>query len=518
MFEQKILFISDNQKQESAFRAVFSLIPEWCSPRYALDVVSYDVCTRIGSPRCACIIVGDYPKEICTSFLKAYAQRFPVLIVLAEFDSLLSNQLYALGVQEVFEQGRFDSIQLHRAISAAMQRKVYSEHRIKAASLAQLSQQVKSVFMGLMSHELRTPLNGITLAAELLEMSILDQDQQELLQTINLSAMHLTKIITEVLDFSLLENRETRVLHEEFSLKDKLHMLKDRFRSVCVQKEQNITVALDTDMSDCFVGDAQKLEHILAILLSNAIRHTASGGEVSIEVRMVQSQDPECLLQFSVIDTGEGIDMIRQEQIFHLFSYKPDRSIGQESTGLGLGLPVAYRLVSLLGGNIWVDSAPGEGSCFNFTCPLRITEHMNHDCHHQPSVIDSSLTGKQILLVENSLAHQRIASNFMRRWGCTVLVASDKKSLTKALERASFDAVIVSMTSPEQKDIGNLDVLKVCEEIVLTPQKPVYIATSSAITEHELVRYQAVGFHDCLGKPYRGEELFQTLKHHLCSN
>lgn len=518
MFVKKILFITDSQKQESAFRAVFSLIPEWCTPRYSLDVVTHDVFTRIVSPACSCIILGEYPKEICTAFLEEYGQRFPVLLLLPELDSPHIQQLYALGVQDVLEEGRFDSIQLHRAIGAAMQRKVYSEYRVQAASLAQLSDQVKSIFMGLMSHELRTPLNGITLAAELLEMSTLDQEQQELLRTITVSAMHLAKMIAEVLDFNLLDNGNSKILHERFSVTERLRIVEERFRSLSAQKQQTLTVALDADMPDCFVGDPKKLEHILVNLLSNAIRHTATGGEVSLEVRMLQSHEQECLLQFSVLDTGEGIDTIRQEQIFHLFSYQPDRSLGQESTGLGLGLPVAYRLVSLLGGNIWVDSAPGEGSCFHFTCPLRMIEHRNNGYHQSASLSDSSLTGKQILLVEHSLAHQRIALNLLRRWGCTVRVASDHQSLTRALERASFDAVIVSMTSPEKKDISNLDVLKVCEEIVLTPQKPVYIATSSAITEHELIRYQAVGFHDCLGKPYRGEELFQTLKRHLCSH
>ena len=229
------------------------------------------------------------------------------------------------------------------------------------ASLAQ-----KDIFFANMSHEIRTPVNGIVGFTQLLKETELSREQDELVNTIHASSMHLLGLVNDILDFSKINAH--KMLLEELAF-DLFHQVEDTVETYAVAaQEKDIVLGLyiDPSITPMLIGDPGKLSQILINLVSNAVKFTDAFGTVDVAIEKLDESPRTATLRFSVHDSGIGISPEGQSNIFSAFA-QADSSISRKFGGTGLGLAISSELVKLMGGQLGLKSVAGEGSEFYFT-------------------------------------------------------------------------------------------------------------------------------------------------------
>ncbi len=238
----------------------------------------------------------------------------------------------------------------------------------QARDLAESSNQAKSAFLANMSHEIRTPINAVLGFSYLLDQRLLEPASRTLVGKIRSAAQVLLDLINDILDVSKIEAGGVELETAPFRLSVLLETLAEIMTAAVGEKPLELILAPPGDCIEGLIGDSRRLQQVLINLLGNAIKFTERG-EVELSIICGAQNATHVNVQFSVRDTGIGIALERQREIFNPFS-QADSSISRRFGGTGLGLTISQRLVRLMGGQLLVESAPGEGSVFQFTLPL----------------------------------------------------------------------------------------------------------------------------------------------------
>jgi len=272
--------------------------------------------------------------------------------------------------QRALERAR---AQLEQARQLELEKLAAAQAR-QAKEIADSANRAKTEFLATMSHEIRTPLNGVIGSAELMLETPLNAQQREYMTTVRTSAEALLAIVNDILDFSKIEEGKVLLDHTMFELRQPVVDVLKIASAKIGEKKLELVLDFSPDVPSRVHGDPSRLRQVLLNLVSNAVKFTAQG---HVLVRVTREIDPAIAprvwVRFNVIDTGMGIPAETRVRLFEKFT-QADASTTRRFGGTGLGLAISKRLVELMGGQIGVESKPGQGSLFWFTLPMQVDD------------------------------------------------------------------------------------------------------------------------------------------------
>jgi signal transduction histidine kinase/CheY-like chemotaxis protein len=380
-----------------------------------------------------------------------------------------------------------------------------------AKEAAEAANRAKSTFLANMSHELRTPMNGIMGMTSLALRRAADPKLRDQLGKVELASQHLLSVINDILDISKIEAERMTLEQIDFRLGDCVANLENLIGPKASEKGLRLQVDLPPELASLpLQGDPLRLGQILINLAGNAVKFTAAG-TISLQIRCVAEQAGRVVMRFEVRDTGIGIPAAEQQRLFNAFE-QADSSMTRKYGGSGLGLAISKRLVSLMGGEIGVDSQPGSGSCFWFTACF---QKVAHAVSPAPTFAGQSAearlrqehSGARLLLAEDEPINREVALSLLEETGLEVDLAEDGEQALRMARDRQYDLILMDMQMPH---LNGVAATRAIRKLPGYQDVPILAMTANAYDEDRQTCFDA-GMNDHISKPVDPEVMYETL-------
>lgn len=379
------------------------------------------------------------------------------------------------------------------------ERKEFEKQLEEARENAEQSLETRKLFLANISHEIRTPINAISGMSGILADTEISDTQKQYVNAIQSSSKSLMVIVNDILDMSKLESGKFSAEFIPFNIRSIVDPLYTSYLLRTDEKGIEFSVEYPENMPQWVFGDPTRLGQILNNLISNAIKFTDQG-KVSLKITL-EKKGKLNEFCFHVTDTGIGIDQEKLKSIFEFFSQE-DNTITRRFGGTGLGLAISKSIAELLGGEIQVESEKNFGSAFKFCLTMpEATEQAKTN-----ALVQSDLTGKNVLIVEDNELNRFLAVTILKKWNATIQIAENGEEAVDAVKNKDVDIVLMDIQMPIMDGVAASKAIR--KE--LNSNVPIIALTANALESEKEKCWQA-GMNEYITKPYNPDYLLEKI-------
>jgi PAS domain S-box-containing protein len=450
-------------------------------------------------------------------FEKGFIQNYPLTIIDGVLtDVLLSGSVYKDGKKKVLGAVVVsrDVTGLKRIEKELIEAKVFAELATGLAQVAQNKAETAQViaedavkskqqFLSNMSHEIRTPMNAIIGFTKVVLKTELSAKQKEYLTAIKMSGDALIVLINDILDLAKVDAGKMTFEQVPFKMALSISAMLHLFETKIQEKNLELVKEYDAGIPEVLVGDPVRLHQIILNLVSNAVKFTVKG-KITVSVHLIEEDDEQATIQFSVSDTGIGIAANKIDKIFENFQ-QASSGTSRLYGGTGLGLAIVKQLVEPQGGTIHVKSTINEGSTFSFTLSfLKTKEPAESDI----AIVEPNkeLKNIKVLVVEDIALNQLLMKTLLDDFGFERDIVSNGKFAIEKLKTKSYDVILMDLQMPEMNGFEATEFIRTHLKLSI----PI-IALTADVTTVDLAKCKAVGMNDYIAKPVDERLLYSKI-------